>query len=71
MGYAIAEELAQSGGKGYIGIRTCFVINITQTIQVIPVESAEEMYEASASHFMDCDGAVLTAAVADYTPAQP
>jgi phosphopantothenoylcysteine decarboxylase / phosphopantothenate---cysteine ligase len=35
---------------------------------LIKVESANEMYEAAVSLFPKCDGAVMAAAVADYTP---
>jgi phosphopantothenoylcysteine decarboxylase/phosphopantothenate--cysteine ligase len=39
-------------------------------IQVIPVESAQEMYETTVSHFPTADAAILCAAVADFTPEQ-
>jgi phosphopantothenoylcysteine decarboxylase / phosphopantothenate---cysteine ligase len=71
MGYAIAEELAQHGAEVILVSGPVSVKTADKHIHVIPVESAEEMYQASASHFMYCDGAVLSAAVADYTPAFP
>ncbi len=37
-------------------------------IEIIPVESAQDMYEAVHKHFNDSDIAILSAAVADYKP---
>jgi phosphopantothenoylcysteine decarboxylase / phosphopantothenate---cysteine ligase len=71
MGYAIAEELAQHGGEVILVSGPVSVSTSNKLIQVIHVESAEEMYQASVSHFNQCSGAVLSAAVADYTPAHP
>jgi phosphopantothenoylcysteine decarboxylase / phosphopantothenate---cysteine ligase len=71
MGYAIAEELAQHGAEVVLVSGPVSVKTSNKLIQVVSVESADEMYQASASHFMQCDGAVLSAAVADYTPANP
>lgn len=36
--------------------------------QCVPVTSAEEMRQACLRHWPECDGAILTAAVADYRP---
>jgi phosphopantothenoylcysteine decarboxylase / phosphopantothenate---cysteine ligase len=71
MGYAIAEELAHHGASVVLVSGPVSVTTSNKQIQVIPVESAEEMYQASATRFMHCEGAVLSAAVADYTPAYP
>jgi phosphopantothenoylcysteine decarboxylase/phosphopantothenate--cysteine ligase len=35
------------------------------------VESAEEMFQVCVSKFADFDGAIMTAAVADFTPVNP
>lgn len=71
MGYAIAEELAHHGAEVILVSGPVSVSTSNKLIRVIHVGSAEEMYHASASHFNHCDGAVLSAAVADYTPAHP
>lgn len=68
MGYAIAGELAGQGANvklvsGPVGLS----VNHEQ-VELIRVESAEEMYVASVSLFPGCDGAVLAAAVADFAP---
>ena len=71
MGYAIAEKLADEGAKVILVSGPVSVSTLKPGIEVISVESAREMYEACTSHFPKCDGAVMTAAVADFTPANP
>lgn len=68
MGYAIAGELAARGA------RVTLVSGPTQLacpkgVDRVDVCSAEQMYEASTKAFPQADGAVMCAAVADYTPA--
>jgi phosphopantothenoylcysteine decarboxylase/phosphopantothenate--cysteine ligase len=68
MGYAIAETLAERGALvSLVSGPVSMTINHAN-INVIQVESAREMYNHSVRIFPDCDGAVLSAAVADYTP---
>ena len=69
MGYALAEELAARGA------RVTLVSGPTQLacpkgVERVDVRSAQEMYEASVEAFAKADGAVMCAAVADYTPAE-
>lgn len=71
MGYAIAEELAEQGAEVILVSGPVSVSVKNQAIKVIPVESAEEMYTECVTHFPDCDGAVMSAAVADFTPVNP
>lgn len=71
MGYAIAEALAEQGAdvdliSGPVNLNTKH-----PNIRVTPVESAGEMLDASLTHFPECDGAVMCAAVADFTPSYP
>jgi phosphopantothenoylcysteine decarboxylase/phosphopantothenate--cysteine ligase len=68
MGFALAEECARRGAdvtliSGPTALRTLRT-NITR----INVESAADMYEAAHTAFNDCDAAILSAAVADFTP---
>jgi len=68
MGYAIAESLAEKGAQvviisGPVTITTCH-----PNIKIIHVVSAREMYDESVRIFPDCDVAILSAAVSDYTP---
>ncbi len=69
MGYSIAEELASRGAKVLLVSGPTSEKVKHANIEVHMVTSANEMYEACAKEFPDCDGAVLSAAVADYTPA--
>jgi phosphopantothenoylcysteine decarboxylase/phosphopantothenate--cysteine ligase len=67
MGYAIADELARRGAEVILVSGPVTVKNTMQNIRVERVEDAASMFEAATSH-KDYDIAVLTAAVADYTP---
>lgn len=67
MGIAIAKELANNGAD-VILVLGPVSIEVPKGITVIPVSSASEMYEAVMKNFENASGAVLTAAVADYSP---
>jgi phosphopantothenoylcysteine decarboxylase / phosphopantothenate---cysteine ligase len=67
MGLAIAEELAKRGAMVTL-ILGPSSLNVSQGIKLIKVTSAEEMFDASVKEFSQMDIAVLSAAVADYTP---
>ena len=67
MGYAVAEALAKRGAEvTLVSGRTA--LEKPQRVKVIDVLSAEEMYKACVERFLEMDGAVMCAAVADYTP---
>ena len=68
MGYAIANKLAASGAKVTIVSGPTHIQNSNPEITVIPVESANEMYEQCIRIFPETNGAVMCAAVADFTP---
>lgn len=68
MGYAIAEELADKGASVVIVSGPANISTKKENIKVISVESAEEMYSTSLANFTFCNGAVMCAAVADFTP---
>ncbi len=70
MGFALADECASRGAKvilvtGPVSEHTHF-----NMYKRYDVESAEQMYEATVSVFPTADVAILSAAVADYTPVQ-
>ena len=68
MGYAVAEELAQRGARvTLISGRTS--LECPKGVERVDVLSAEDMYNACCERFDASDGAVMCAAVADYTPA--
>jgi phosphopantothenoylcysteine decarboxylase/phosphopantothenate--cysteine ligase len=68
MGFALAEECAKRGAV------VCLVSGPVQlktkhsNIERIDVESAEEMYDVVTERFYGMNGAILCAAVADFTP---
>ncbi|MFV0266734.1 MAG: bifunctional phosphopantothenoylcysteine decarboxylase/phosphopantothenate--cysteine ligase CoaBC [Draconibacterium sp.] len=68
MGYAIAEELTDQGAEVTLVSGPVSVCTANNGINVVKVESAQEMYEQCVSRFAACDGAVMCAAVADFTP---
>jgi len=68
MGVAIAEEMQLRGADVTLVLGPSGV-TIPGAIEVIRVKSANEMYEACIKRFNDIDIAVMSAAVADYTPA--
>lgn len=70
MGYAIAEELASKGAEVNLISGPTDLLPVHPAIELTKVTSAEEMYQACARRFPTSDIAVLSAAVADYRPAQ-
>jgi phosphopantothenoylcysteine decarboxylase/phosphopantothenate--cysteine ligase len=71
MGYALAETLAEKGAEVILVSGPVSLKARHQNIQLIQVESAAEMYAACHLYFSSCDMAILAAAVADYTVANP
>ena len=68
MGYAVAAELAGRGAAvTLVSGRTH--LPAPEGVERMEVLTAEEMYRAAVEAFAGADGAVLCAAVADYTPA--
>lgn len=70
MGFALADECTSRGAKvilitGPVQQTTHFPV-----FQRYDVESAQQMYDAAISLFGNADAAILSAAVADYTPEQ-
>ena len=71
MGYAIADELYSRGAEVTLISGPVSVIATNKNIKVIKVNTALEMFNASITCFESMDAAILSAAVADYTPAAP
>jgi len=71
MGYAIAEELADNGAHVVLISGPSSQQTRHPNIERIDVVSAKEMYQASVERFSNCDGGIMTAAVADFTPLNP
>lgn len=69
MGYAIAETLADKGARvTLVSGRTALAT--PAGVERVDVLTAEDMYKATVAAFEEADGAVMCAAVADYTPAE-
>lgn len=72
MGVEIALEAVRRGAEVYLvhgPLR--FVLPEAAFARVVPVVTAAEMNQACSEWFERCDGAILSAAVADFRPAEP
>jgi phosphopantothenoylcysteine decarboxylase/phosphopantothenate--cysteine ligase len=65
MGYAIAEEAAKQGANVVL-VSGPVALSAPSGVQVINVESAEDMYQAVMDQYESADVVIKTAAVADY-----
>jgi phosphopantothenoylcysteine decarboxylase/phosphopantothenate--cysteine ligase len=68
MGFALAESCARQGAEVTLITGPVKVRARHQNINRIDVDSAEEMYKMVMKYFGKMDGAILCAAVADFTP---
>ena len=71
MGYAIAGAFAKAGAEVTLVSGPTALPLPDPSVQRIDVRSARQMFEATQAAFADADVLVLSAAVADYTPAHP
>ena len=70
MGFALAETALKLGAEVTL-ISGPTNLNLAHSnLKLIPVQSAQEMYEAAKSHFENVDIAIASAAVSDYRPKQ-
>jgi phosphopantothenoylcysteine decarboxylase/phosphopantothenate--cysteine ligase len=68
MGFAIANALAESGANVTVVSGPVQIKNTNPAITILSGESAREMYDQCLRIFPEVDGAVMCAAVADFTP---
>lgn len=68
MGIAIAEALARHGAEVTLVLGPTHLRPRHPGVRVVPVVSAQQMYEACVAHFAESRITVLAAAVADYRP---
>jgi phosphopantothenoylcysteine decarboxylase/phosphopantothenate--cysteine ligase len=68
MGFALAESCARQGAEVILITGPVKLSARHENIKRIDVDSADEMYKAVMSKFEKMDGAILCAAVADFTP---
>lgn len=70
MGFALAEACAHRGAEVRLVTGPVSLLTEHPNIRRTDVESADEMYDAAVAAFADTDIAILSAAVADYRPAE-
>jgi phosphopantothenoylcysteine decarboxylase/phosphopantothenate--cysteine ligase len=70
MGLAIAEELVKRGAEVHLVLGPSAVKTSLPGIYLHKVQTAGEMYDACMAEFPSTDIAVMSAAVADYTPVE-
>lgn len=68
MGVAIADAAAKRGAQVTLILGPSKVLPSQSTVEVIRVETAQQMHEAALLHFPGSDISILSAAVADYRP---
>jgi phosphopantothenoylcysteine decarboxylase / phosphopantothenate---cysteine ligase len=71
MGFALAEVLATSGARVILVSGPVSLKPNHKNISYFPVHTAQEMLSKCLSAFHSTDGAILSAAVADYRPKSP
>ena len=71
MGIALADAAADYGAGVELVLGPVDILPEASSIKITRVSSARSMAEECISKFMKCDIAVLSAAVADYTPVHP
>lgn len=68
MGFALARACVARGHEVVLVAGPVQQHIASKHVQRIDVESAAQMYDAVMQNFTECDGAILCAAVADFTP---
>ncbi len=68
MGFALAAAAAKRGASVVLVAGPTSLVPSHPNIHLIPVVSAEEMFTACVGEYGNCDLAIMSAAVADYTP---
>jgi phosphopantothenoylcysteine decarboxylase/phosphopantothenate--cysteine ligase len=71
MGFALAEVLASFGARVILVSGPVSLKPNNRNIDYFPVHTAQEMLSTCLSFFEKTDGAILTAAVADFRPKYP
>lgn len=69
MGHAVAAQAAARGAA--VTLVTTASVPVPESVEVVPVVSAQEMHDAVLGRFGDVDVVVMAAAVADFRPKAP
>ncbi len=70
MGFAIAEVCADAGADVILVSGPVSLETKNPKIKLLRVQTAAEMYSQCLDYFSSCDAAILSAAVADFSPAE-
>eukprot|EP01107_Rhizomastix_libera_P008001 TRINITY_DN23057_c0_g1_i1.p1 TRINITY_DN23057_c0_g1~~TRINITY_DN23057_c0_g1_i1.p1 ORF type:complete len:368 (+),score=-14.87 TRINITY_DN23057_c0_g1_i1:117-1106(+) len=70
MGYALATAAANAGAQVFL-VSGPTELPAPDGVKMFKVESASEMYDKCTTIFPECDAAIMSAAVADFTPEFP
>lgn len=70
MGFEIAKVSANLGAEVILVTGPTHQKLVHSLVQIVPVTSAQDMYDEAHRHFQGVDIAILSAAVADYKPKQ-
>lgn len=71
MGYAIAEAFAEMGAEVVLISGPVSLTMQNPGVDIVPVQTAHEMFQETAARIEEADVAVFSAAVADFTPVEP
>lgn len=69
MGVALAKAICERGGTVVLILGPSALNPVFSGLEVIRVQTAEEMYAVALEHYPSCDAGIMAAAVADYRPA--
>lgn len=67
MGYAIAEA-ARDRGAGVVLVSGPVSLAAPDGVEFVPIVSAQDLFDAVTSRYIQCDAIIAAAAVADYRP---
>jgi len=70
MGFAIAEACANEGADVILITGPVSLETKNPCIKLIRVQTAAQMYSECINYFSSCEAAILSAAVADFSPAE-
>jgi phosphopantothenoylcysteine decarboxylase/phosphopantothenate--cysteine ligase len=70
MGIALADVAARYGAQVKLILGPSRLRPQEPSVEVISVETAQQMYEAAQAHYPNADAGILAAAVADYRPSE-
>lgn len=70
MGFALAEACAATGAEVILVSGPVSLDTKNPSVKLIRVQTAAEMYAECIKYFPQCNAAILSAAVADFSPAE-